>query len=281
MHGNPEHHSQVFFAPFYLGWLDTNLRLNLSHCPTFPIGLFYENPQLVYAKKAYLDSATDVAAFEQVSGLKIADLPEFPGAFPKRDDRSASRFIIAAPTPFQVRMKPHTYTDDDGETKETTRFAGFLNANPLPPSSTGSAESLDLSTPQAKAFINDVKVATRLIYTAEDGTYNTFQHGASIEKRLKAPRGDKCRITHAMQVNVAATLVMAYRAMKPVAENGLGLTELDFPNALEETTIGRYVKQHGIEYTWKRLCSYVSIDKVAQDQVAHSSLPPTGTDIPF
>jgi hypothetical protein len=89
--------------------------------------LYYENPKLVYAKKAYLNTPEECAAFERVSGLRIAALPEFPStALPKRDEKSAQQFIVAAKTPFQVRMADDTYTDEStGEVKPTKKFAGF------------------------------------------------------------------------------------------------------------------------------------------------------------
>ena len=97
------------------------------------IGMYYENPKLVYCKKAYLNTPEDIATFERLSGLKLAQLPKFPGQFPKRDDLSATEYILAAKTPFQIRMTDGTYTDDaTGETKSTKVFAGFYDVSSKP-----------------------------------------------------------------------------------------------------------------------------------------------------
>lgn len=118
---------------------------NKSDGTTTPIiGLFFANPKLLFARKAYLDRAEDIATFERLSGLKVDKLPEFPSAtLPKRDEKSAARFIIAAKTPFQVVMEQDTYTDESGETKSGKKFAGFYEgskpqaAPPVSPSTSG------------------------------------------------------------------------------------------------------------------------------------------------
>lgn len=96
------------------------------------IGLYLENPKLNFAKKAYLNTSDEQRQFEILSGLKIADLPEFPSAgLPKRNEKSASNFIKQVVTPFKIALDETSYTDDEGQPQIGTKFASFIGATPV------------------------------------------------------------------------------------------------------------------------------------------------------
>ena len=239
------------------------------------IGMYYENPKLVYCKKAYLNTPEDIATFERLSGLKLAQLPKFPGQFPKRDDLSAAEFIIAAKTPFQVRMTQGTYTDEaTGEVKSTPKFAGFhdVNSKPQAPQATTASGNGDTGKQDDKmitgnfapdsAWLDDVKKATAFLYDHPNHQANS----------INALLGNKV-INKTDKVIVSILQILFHKAAE---RYGLSDTECkEIIGAQVEGTVADYLKMGGtVQSAW-------SVIVASQDETP-GALPPTGTeDIPF
>jgi hypothetical protein len=231
------------------------------------IGMYYENPKLVYCKKAYLNTPEDIATFERLSGLKLAQLPKFPGQFPKRDDLSATEYILAAKTPFQIRMTDGTYTDDaTGETKSTKVFAGFYDVSSKPATtqtttasgngnagSQGAGESGKQNgiqvgqltiAPDEITWKRWVFESTKFMYTDPDGKYVKERHSASLAKRMEDT--GVFGINPKMTLYEVLSIVMRYRALVDMM-----IDNTDYQNIFG-MSFDDYYEMHGAIPTWQR-----------------------------
>lgn len=241
------------------------------------LGLYFENPKLVFCKKAYLNTAEDIATFERLSGLKLAQLPEFPStALPKRDEKSAVQFIVAAKTPFQVRMAQGTYTDEQtGEVKSTPKFAGFYEvskpapAQTTPPASgntgqsgTGNGGSKAIAAPDVNTWKKWVFDATKFMYT-DDDKYVKERHSASLAKRMEDT--SEFGINPTMTLDIVIQVVMRYRAL-----TDMFIESADYGNIFGEPGFNGYFDAYGAMNTWKRFNEYY-VANMPQAKAKHTS----------
>lgn len=177
------------------------------------IGMYYENPKLVYCKKAYLNTPEDIATFERLSGLKLAQLPKFPGQFPKRDDLSAAEYILAAKTPFQIRMVDGTYTDEaTGEVKPTKVYAGFYEAGSSKPAPAQTSNPASGNTGQQGTGSGDNKTIDLTEQMLLDYTIHMYKHAKHQEASFKNLRENGV-LTSDMKPFTAACHVLMHRAL--------------------------------------------------------------------
>jgi hypothetical protein len=237
------------------------------------LGLFFENPKLVYCKKAYLNTPEDIATFERLSGLKLAQLPKFPGQFPKRDDLSAAEFIIAAKTPFQVRMTQGTYTDEaTGEVKSTPKFAGFhdVSSKPATPPTTSTASGNGNAGSQGDKMITGNFAPPVLTWEEQvfEATAFLYDHPNHQTNSINALLANKI-IKDTDKPVVSILQILFHNAGK---KYGLSDAECkEIIGSQVEGSVADYMKKGGtIQKAWDVI--------VASQEKQENVLPPTGTE---
>lgn len=82
-------------------------------------------------KKAtvYMNNDSDIEAFENATGLKFDDLPNFAGkSAPERDKDFVEEYEIHFENPVMVRFSAEEFTKDDGSTGTRYRFDNWASS---------------------------------------------------------------------------------------------------------------------------------------------------------
>jgi len=106
-----------------IGYVLRREKVNSDRSETPVLDLYSSNDAAKFKTfSVYLNKPEDVAAFEAASGLKLASLRVFPGtAAPERGaNKSSDAFIVRAPRPFGVVLKPNPKFNPD-ETDATKK----------------------------------------------------------------------------------------------------------------------------------------------------------------
>lgn len=92
------------------------------------IAFYHENTALNWKyDHMYMNTPEQIAAFEQVTGLTLLNIPEWEASsFLDRSDAKASKYIVTTTKPIKVAVREGTYKAQDGTTKTTMKIQRLL-----------------------------------------------------------------------------------------------------------------------------------------------------------
>ncbi len=137
------------------------------------VALYSVNPALTWKVfHKYLNNEDEIAAFEAACGMRIIDLPVYPGGdYPERGKAaSTDKFIIRTTKPFSVVMKsnpkhvpapPEGQKDTRSATQKTTKL--FVRWESVSGSGDGSAKP-EVAKPQANGKTADDKLNEEVVW---------------------------------------------------------------------------------------------------------------------
>lgn len=174
------------------------------------IAFYHENSSLIWKyDSVYLNTTEQITEFENLSGMKLSDIPEYDGdTWLSRESDKAKKYIVPLSKKIKVaaQWKPYKASDgSEGETKKIQRFISSEDNGQKIGTKPQSLQDDDSQVPDGK-WLADIKKLTKELYIGADGKYNPFHHNGSIQKAL-----DNDTIRESMNASLASAMLFAHR----------------------------------------------------------------------